>query len=316
MEVVAKERGKVLVIGSINMDLSMNLRKVPEAGETLGGEEYSYIPGGKGANQAVAAARMGAEVSLCGRVGDDADGEVLLNNLINNDIRTTLIKKDYQHKTGFAAISVESNGDNRIVVFAGANASISKADVGHAIAADNYDAIIMQFEIPLDTVFYAFEQARVRGIPVILDTGPATKIDLSRLEGIYIVSPNEGEASVLTGIQVTDEESAHDAAKVLSDATHAKYVVVKMGARGALLYEGGRSEIFPAFKTIPVDTTAAGDAFMGTMAVKLIQCGDVREAVRYGNAAGALTVSKKGAQPSLPTIDEITRFLEGATSLR
>lgn len=299
---------KILVIGSINMDLVMNLERSPEAGETVMGQEYSYIPGGKGANQAVAAARLGGDVTFCGRVGDDSNGEILLDNLKKNKVRTTFITKDKESQTGLAVIPVEANGQNRIIVFSGANARVSREDVDRALE-QSYDAVMMQFEIPLDTIYYAYEKASEKGIPVILDAGPAMKVDLSKFKGIYVISPNESETTSLTGIEVKDPDSALDAAKFLFQRTEAAYVVVKLGDKGALLYENGSYEILPAYKVKAVDTTAAGDSFTAAMTIKMIEFGDIKKAIKYAHAVGALCVSKKGAQPSLPTSDEVSAFL-------
>ena len=304
---------RLLVIGSINMDLILDLERTPKAGETVLGKEYSYIPGGKGANQAVAASRIHGDVTFCGRVGDDSNGKLLLDNLIANNVNTSFISKDNKHQTGFAVIPVEANGENRIIVFSGANDCITYEDVDKAME-ESYDAVMMQLEIPLDIVYYAFDKAKEKGIPVILDTGPAKDICLSKLKGIHVISPNESEASTLTGIQVDSEDEAIKAAKILADATDALYVVIKMGSKGALLYEKGSQayEVFPAYKIKPVDSTAAGDSFTAAMTVRMLESGDIREGIKYANAVGALCVSKKGAQPSLPTAEEVSEFLKAA----
>ncbi|HPT77565.1 MAG TPA: ribokinase [Candidatus Atribacteria bacterium] len=303
-----KSRVRILVVGSINMDLVMSLERAPEAGETVLGDSYTYIPGGKGANQAVAAARLGAEVTFCGRVGDDANGEILLENLRKNGVDTAYITKDKDSQTGLAAIPVDATGQNRIIVFPGANGRVSKEDVDKALE-QTYDAVMMQLEIPLETVYYTYKKAAEKGIPVILDAGPAMKVDLSRFEGISVISPNESEASAITGIKVQDEESALEAARYLARETKAGYVLIKLGSKGALLYEDGRHEIFPAFKVKAVDTTAAGDSFTAAMTLKMIEYGDIRKAMPYANAVGAICVSRMGAQPSLPTAEDVAEFM-------
>lgn len=304
-----KNQVEILVIGSINMDLVMSVERVPMAGETILGYEYSYIPGGKGANQAVAAARLNGKVTFCGRVGDDSNGETLLRNLKDNGVDTSFIIKDSRSQTGLAAIPVESNGDNRITVFSGANSCITKEDVDKALER-SYDAVMMQLEIPLEIVYYAFEKASEKGIPVILDAGPAVKIDLSKLKGIHVITPNESETTTLTGIQIDNTDDAVRAAKALADLSEASYVVIKMGDKGALLYSDGEYEVFPAYKVKAVDSTAAGDSFTAAMTLKMMEYGDIRRAIKYANAVGAICVSRKGAQPSLPTAEEVNEFLK------
>ena len=307
---MGKKPVKILVIGSINMDLVMSVERSPEAGETVVGRDYSYIPGGKGANQAVAAAKLGGEVTFCGRVGNDANGEILLTNLQNNNINTAFITRDHGNQTGLAAIPVEADGQNRIIIFAGANGCVSKEDVDKAME-QSYDAVMMQLEIPLDTVTHGFQRAKEKGIPVVLDAGPAMKINLKQFRGIHVISPNESETAALTGIEVNNMDSALKAAKYLSQETEAAYVVIKLGEKGALLYENGNYEILPAYQVKAVDTTAAGDSFTAALTLKMIEYGDIKKAIKYAHAVGALCVSKKGAQPSLPTSEEVSAFLCG-----
>jgi ribokinase len=300
---------KILVIGSINMDLVMSLERVPQEGETVLGQGYSYIPGGKGANQAIAAARLGGEVTFCGRVGNDSNGDILLKNLTDNRINTKYITKDADSPSGLAVIPVEKSGQNRIMVFAGANGCVTPKDVDRALE-EHYDVIMMQLEIPLEIVYYAFQKASASGIPVILDAGPAVKMDMTKFRNIFMVSPNETEAAALTGIEVRDIESAIKAARVLKNETNAAYVIIKMGEKGSLLYTNGNYELFHAYDNIEViDSTAAGDSFIAAVAVKMLQYRDIRDAMRYGNAAGAICVGRKGAQPSLPTARELSEYL-------
>jgi len=300
---------KILVVGSVNMDLVLPLDRMPDAGETLFGETYSYVPGGKGANQAVAAARMGAEVTFCGRVGRDAFGKTLTDNLRREGIDTSFIVED-NAPTGLAVIPVEKSGQNRIIVISGANMKLTEADVKAAFTRD-YNAVMMQLEAPLPVVYATYQMARDRGIPVILDAGPAMKIPLEPLYGIDILSPNETEIYAMTGLRADSPEGAAVAAKRLAALSGAKAVVVKMGKQGALLHQNGAPEFFPAFDNITVaDTTAAGDTFTAALAVQWLLHGDLDAAVRYANAAGALCVSRKGAQPSIPTAAETAEFLK------
>jgi len=300
---------KILVVGSINMDLALQMERVPGPGETVFGADYAFIPGGKGANQAVAAARLGAETGFCGRVGNDANGKTLLQGLSGENVDITNVTVEDTLPTGLAVIPVEANGQNRIVVFPGANGAVKKADVDRALCTP-YDVVLLQLEIPLETVFYACEAAKEKGLPVVLDAGPSMSLPLEKLRGITIISPNESEAFALTGIRADTTESAAKAAARIAESCAAQYVVIKLGARGALLFCGGQEELFPAHDSvIPVDTTAAGDAFTAAMTLKWLETGDIRAAIRYANAAGALTVSKKGALPSLPRAEEIDNFL-------
>ena len=304
-----RDQVRLLVVGSINMDIVMDIDKSPIAGETILGQNYSYIPGGKGANQAVAAARLGVDVTFCGRVGNDSNGDILVENLKANNINTNYILKDNNSATGLASIQVEANGQNRIIVFPGANYSITTEDIDKALE-EHFDAVIMQLEIPIDIVYYTFKKASAKGIPVILDPAPAMKnLDLTRMKGLHIISPNESEASLLTGIDVDSEANAAKAASILAKSTKAKYVVIKLGGKGALLYEDGRHMLLPGYKVKAIDSTAAGDSFTAAMTIKLLEHGNIEKAIQYANAVGALCVSKKGAQPSLPTSKEVSEFI-------
>ena len=297
----------VLVIGSINMDLVLKSDKVPVGGETVLGESYAYIPGGKGANQGVAAARLGADVTFVGRVGEDGNGKELKGNLHKEGINADFVIEDPESRTGLAAIMLEETGQNRIIVIPGANMKITKEDLQTAFE-HTYDAVIVQLEIPDEIVMEACRLGKEKNIPVILDAGPSKNFPLEQLEGLEILSPNESEAFALTGMEVTSIESAEKAAQVLKERSNAKKIVLKMGSLGAFLYEDGVGEFFPAHKVKAVDTTAAGDAFTAALTVKYISSGDIKEAIRFANVVGAITVTRVGAQPSLPTVEEVVKF--------
>lgn len=303
------EREGILVVGSVNMDLVMQVPRVPKAGETLLGEHYSYVPGGKGANQAVAAARLGVPVRFVGRVGSDPHGRSLRENLEGEGIDTGLLQEDPDQQTGFAAITVEADGQNRISVFPGANMTLGSEDVQRAFER-SYAAVTINLEIPEQIVFEVCRQAQRRGIPIVLDAGPIRKVDFHALSGLEIISPNESEAQAITGVSCTSLESAGQAARRLVEITPSRYAVLKLGERGALLYEPAteRLEHFPGVPVKPLDTTAAGDAFTAAMAVRYLQNGDIAAAIRFANAAAALSVTRLGAQPSMPTLREVASF--------
>lgn len=299
---------RILVVGSVNMDLVMRIPQMPEAGQTLLGSEYAYIPGGKGANQAVACARLGGQVGLAACVGRDAFGRLLLDGFAKDCIDTSYVKQ-VDAPTGLAVIPVEANGGNRIVVFPGANAELTIEDVEYALSF-GWDAVILQLEIPLETVYATIRMSHKRGITTILDAGPALGLDLSRLDGLDILSPNENEAAELSGLPLDTYEQAEQAAKYLHERSHAQSLVIKLGERGSLLYENGVCTVFPAFSGITaVDTTAAGDSYTAALTLRRICGSSWEEAIRYANAVGAICVTRRGAQPSLPYADEVEAFL-------
>jgi ribokinase len=296
----------ILVIGSLNADLVVRAPRFPAPGETISGEDLAIIPGGKGANQAVAAARQGAKVSMVGRVGDDSFGPTLTQNLQGNNVDTTHIRTG-STATGTAIIVVDANGQNSIVLSPGANGAVTPDDVD-AVPFQDVDSLLLQFEIPLETVIHAASLARQNGLRVILNPAPARSIPDSLLSDIDILAPNESELQLLTDIPVTDVESAKAAAKALL-AKGVGSVIVTLGANGALLVTSENTTHVPTLKVDVVDTTAAGDAFIGGLAAALLRGVSLEEAVRYGNASGALAATKFGAQPSLPTADEVEQLL-------
>ena len=301
---------RILVVGSANMDLVLEVERVPSPGENLIGTHYSYIPGGKGANQAVAAARAGARVALAGRVGSDAHGGTLLDGLKREGIDTQFVGRD-EGPSGLAVILVDAAGQNRILVYPGANMTLRPEHLDRAFG-EKWDAVMLQLEVPDDTVAGAVAKARARGIPVVLDAGPARAFDLGLVQGLDILSPNQSETTALTGLPCDTVAHAEAAARALADRSRARIVVIKMGALGAFAFTEGRGVHVPAFPIKAVDPTAAGDAFTAAMAVAWLKDRDVAAAVRVGNAAGALAASRLGAQPSLPSAGEIEGFLGAA----
>jgi ribokinase len=296
------------------MDLVARAPRIPQPGETIIGGDFHTAPGGKGANQAVAAARLGAQVSMVGRVGRDAFADSLLNNLTAAGVDHALVIQDPEAATGVALIVVDDAGQNSIVVASGANMQLSLADVDRAEAAiASADALLLQLESPLEAVTRAAEVARAHGVRVILNPAPARSLPAALLSLVDVLIPNESETALLSGLPVGDQTQAEAAATTLR-GMGVGTVILTLGERGALLAQAGAAELVPAFAVRPVDTTAAGDAFVGGFAVALAEGKSLAEAVCWGNAAGALATTKLGAQPSLPTRQAVERLLAGATT--
>jgi ribokinase len=296
----------IIVIGSLNADLVVRAPRFPAPGETISGEDLAIIPGGKGANQAVAAARHGTSVAMVGRVGIDSFGLTLTQNLQQNKVDIAHIQSD-ESATGTAIIVVDANGQNSIVLSPGANGKVTPADV-EIVPFQDAKMLLLQLEIPLETVIHAASLARQNGLRVILNPAPARLLPNDLLANVDILIPNESELGTLTGIPVTDIDSAGPAAKMLL-AKGIQTVIVTLGSNGALIVTNDRAMHIPAFQVDVVDTTAAGDAFIGGLAAALLKGKSLEEAVRYGNASGALAATKFGAQPSLPSKNEVEQLM-------
>jgi ribokinase len=303
------KKNRILVVGSVNMDLVLQVERVPVAGENLIGSSYSYIPGGKGANQAVAAARLGMDVTFVGRTGKDTHGQKLIQGLKREGISTDLMVQDPDHPSGLAVIMVEPSGQNRILIYPGSNMAIREDEVELAFK-HSYDAVIMNLEISDRILGFVCGLAKNKGIPVVLDAGPVRPFDLGLCPNLEILSPNESEAAALSSLPCGNPDDAAKAAARLADISHAGCVVIKLGAEGAVLWRRGKSEFFPAFTVEAVDATAAGDAFTSGLTSKYLETGDMVRAIMYANAVGALAVTRLGAQPSLPTTEEVAVFLK------
>jgi len=298
----------IVVIGSSNTDMVVKVARIPKPGETILGGKFNTAAGGKGANQAVAAQRAGGEVTFIARVGQDAFGEETVAGFIKEGINVSHIVKDRTNPSGVALIFVAGDGENSIAVASGANAKLSAADVKKAAAViAKADVVVMQLETPLPTVEAAAALAVANKVPVILNPAPACPLPDSLLKRVTILTPNETEAELLTGIKVTDEESAAKAAGALL-ARGVRIVIMTLGARGVYVAMTGISKHVPGFKVKPVDTTAAGDNFNGALAVALAEGKPLLEAVRFANAAAALSVTKMGAQTSSPKRKEIEKL--------
>ena len=300
---------RITVVGSLNMDLVVRAPRMPVPGETLIGSDFRVIPGGKGANQAVAAARLGAQVTMIGRVGNDDFGRAQQRNLAQEGIDVTHVSVDPEEATGIALITLDATGQNSIILAPGANMHLTVAHVEatrQAIASA--DILICQLESPLEAVTRAIELAHANGARVILNPAPARPLDTALLRLVDYLIPNESEATLLTGIQVTDLSSAQKAAINLRERGVGT-VLLTLGERGALLANDGGITHQAGYAVKVVDTTAAGDAFVGGFAVALAEGRPLSDAVRFANAAGALAVTRLGAQPSLPTRQEVEQFL-------
>lgn len=306
-----EKKPKILVVGSINIDLVLRTERIPRAGESFLGKEFSWIPGGKGANQAVAASRAGAEVGFAGRVGRDENGRHLAARLLEAGVSDRFLTVDDGEPTGMAVIMVEADGENRIIVYAGANLSLSTGDVDRALYEGGpWDAVLLSFEITEEVISYTVARSLQEGIPLYIDAGPARETtDLDTLKGAAMISPNRGELEIITGRDCSSPDGLEDAARFLRERTGAEAVVVKLGEEGAFLSSPGEAVRFASYPVRAVDTTAAGDAFTAGLAVRLIEGYDYASAVRYGCAAGALSATRPGAQPSLPDRSEVDRFL-------
>lgn len=295
----------IIVIGSLNADLVFKSPRFPQPGETISGEDLQIIPGGKGANQAVAAARQGVKTSMIGRVGSDSFGPFLLENLKSNQVDTSHVLQT-DSATGTAIIVVDANGQNSIVLSPGANGKVTPADVDTASFAD-FGLLLLQLEIPTPTVLRAAQRAHEHGLQVILNPAPAKPLPHELLANVDILIPNESELSLLTGLPVNDVSSAEMAAKeILKQGVQT--VIVTLGSKGALLVTASQVTHVNTYKVDVVDTTAAGDAFIGGFASAMLSGKSLKDSVRYGCACGALATTKFGAQPSLPTKTEVETF--------
>jgi ribokinase len=297
----------ILVVGSLNADLVVRAPRFPKPGETISGEDLQIIPGGKGANQSVAAARQGASVAIVGRVGNDSFGPELINNLQRNQVDTTHVQVDAQSATGTATIIVDANGQNSIVLSPGGNGRVTPEDVKE-ISFSEYKLLLLQLEIPVEAVSAAAQCAKQNGVRVLFNPAPARDLPPELISLPDFLLPNETELSLLTNQLVSDTASAENAAKMLL-ARGAQNVIVTLGANGALIVNREMTKHIASFQVDVVDTTAAGDAFIGGFASALLENKSLEEAVRYGCACGALSATRFGAQPSLPTKEEVEKFL-------
>ena len=306
---------KVVVVGSFNMDLVVKVGHRPRKGETLMGEEFGMFIGGKGSNQAIAAARLGADVTMIGRLGTDLFGDTLMAAHTKEGIHTDYVSRDTEAGTGIASILIDADGDNSIVIVPQANMRLSVADIERAsesIAAA--DVLLLQLEVPIAASQRAAEIAKSNGATVVLNPAPAQELPDDFLTQIDILAPNEVETESLSGVKISTSTDAEHAAKVLLDKGLSA-VILTLGERGALLLTPDLTQQVPAYAVEVVDTTAAGDAFCGALATGLARGENLADAVAFANAAGALAVTVLGAAPSMPTAAQVEAF-RGSTLKR
>jgi ribokinase len=296
---------RIIVIGSSNTDMVIKTEKLPLPGETILGGVFLMNPGGKGANQAVAAARLGGKVTIVTKRGNDLFGNQAVGLLMREGIDTQYIVKDLEFPSGVALITVDSAGENSIVVAPGSNGNLLQEDIQPVIFENGkYEILLLQLEIPLETVEYSAVAASEHGVKVILNPAPACELSDNLLKHIWLITPNETEAEALTGVTITDIRTAEKAAALLQKRG-VKNVIITLGDAGAFVMSENHTGLIPGFKVNPVDTTAAGDVFNGALAVAISEGKDLNDAVVFANKAASISVTRMGAQASAPYRNEI-----------
>lgn len=308
MDITQTSRQQILVVGSSNTDMVIKAAHLPRPGETILGGTFFMNPGGKGANQAVAIARLGGSVTFICKTGSDIFGHQSQQLFEEEGINTSYVFSDSGNPSGVALITVDEKAENCIVVASGANAHLLPSDLAKAEdAIEQADLILMQLEIPMETVCFVADIAGQKGKRVILNPAPAQPLPTDLLRHLYLITPNETEAEMITGVKITDEPSAGEAARILSEMG-VQHIIITLGAKGALIYSEGKAEMVPALKVKAVDTTAAGDVFNGALTVALSEGRNLKEAVRFACKASAISVTRVGAQSSAPYRNEVDIF--------
>jgi len=298
---------KICVIGSLNMDLVVNVDEMPKKGQTLIGENFKEVPGGKGANQAVAIAKLGGDVSMIGKVGNDGFGQTLINALKANNVKTDYIQIE-NCSSGVAMITVDKNAENSIVVAPGANFRVLREDIDKCIdSIKQSDIVVVQLETPLDTIKYALQESKQLDKYTILNPAPAAKLDEDIIKNVDLLTPNETELEILSGVKIENEEDIIKAGQVMIQKG-VKQLIVTLGSKGSLYIDKDNVKFKESYKVDAIDTTAAGDSYTGALSVALSQDKDIQEAMDFASKVGALCVMKEGAQTSLPTIQDVLNF--------
>ena len=304
----------IVVVGSSNTDMVIKADHLPSAGETIIGGTFFMNPGGKGANQAVAAARLGGNVTFIAKIGDDIFGRHSVQMFEEQKIDVSYILSDPEHPSGVALITVDKNAENCIVVASGSNASLSQNDLVAAIPAiEKADVLLVQLEIPLTTVEYVVAIAAKAGVRVILNPAPACQLPDSLLRNVSIITPNRREAEMISGIKVTNLETAKQAAQIIKDRG-VETVIITLGTEGALILSDGNFNEVPAFPVNAADTTAAGDVFNGALSVAISEGYNLPDATEFACRAAAISVTRLGAQSSAPNRSEVESFIRVAVS--
>ncbi|MGC8971131.1 MAG: ribokinase [bacterium] len=301
----------IVVIGSINMDLVIKSSSIPKPGETVIGESFYKAYGGKGANQAVTVSKLGGDCYFIGRIGKDLFGNELKENLLKNQVNIDYLTEDDSSLTGIAFIIVDQDGENSIVVAPGANMKLNKEDIERAIPIiSKASTLLIQLEIPIETVEYSLNLAKSYNLISILNPAPARKkIDKDIISLVDIITPNRSELAMITGIELKDDDDIIKAGKRLLEYG-IKWVIVTLGSRGVMAIGEDREIYIPAIKVDPVDTTGAGDVFNGALTVKLSQGEPIERAIKYAVVCAGISVTRKGAQSSIPTSEEVENFIK------
>ncbi|MFI8496253.1 ribokinase [Peribacillus butanolivorans] len=300
--------GEITVVGSINVDIVAFTNHYPNRGETIFGKKMVTLPGGKGANQAVASARLGKKVHMIGSIGTDLYGEIMIKSMKENGLNTTNVKRVQKNSTGCAIITIDHTAENTMLVVKGANDDLTVKDIQDAFSKINHSKVLLvQMEIPEEAVIESMIQARNKGMFVVLDPAPADGITERALQYADLIVPNKQETKQLTGIDVSDLDSAQQAAEYFN-RMGVENSIIKMGDKGSLVYENGKTEYIEAIQVTAVDTVGAGDSFAGALGSALADGADLVAAVRFANIVAALKVTKQGAQAGIPTIEKVNEF--------
>ena len=308
MNIKNQGKNKILVVGSSNTDMMIKTEHLPRPGETVLGGSFFMNPGGKGANQAVAVARLGGQIAFICKTGSDIFGHQSHQLFEEEGIDTSYIFSDTKNPSGVALITVDENAENCIVVASGANANLSPDNLAKAEnAVDEAEFVLMQLEIPIETVAFVADMAYKKNKKVILNPAPAQKLSEELLQNLYLITPNETEAELISGIKISDEQSTVDAAKKIADMG-VDHVIITLGSKGALVYSDQACEFVPSVKVKAIDTTAAGDIFNGALVVALAEGRSLIDSVRFACKASAISVTRIGAQSSAPYRNEVDIF--------